>query len=300
MKLPTNKFFEVRPGADTLRYLVTYGLLTMLAKRVSKRPQRLFVEIASNIDRHILSEGLFEKGVIDLLREVVRRAGRTELMVDIGANIGNHTVALAPEFKRIEAVEPHPVLFRILEANVLRNRLTGVTCHNFGLADQDATGTLAEAMDNHGLSRVRERSRLSPETFGLSSEQFGAEYSIELKDTREFLSRFGDSLDRAFIKIDVEGMELEIVTAMLPLLGRYKPLVAFEWFTRQQPEFAGMMAELPGYELWGVQLHDVGRNLLWRAVKLLFTGRSYRLERLDPAHLDDFYPMALLVPVDGR
>jgi FkbM family methyltransferase len=292
-------YFEVRPGPDTIRYLFSYGLLTWLAKVAAKRPQRLFVEIQSNIDRHILSEGLFEKGVIDLLRDLIVSTGCTDLMIDIGANIGNHTVALAPLFKEVAAVEPHPVLFRILEANSIRNGLGHVKCHNFGLAGEDTTATLTESSSNHGLSRVRERSKLSPEVFGLSVESFGSEFAIDLKSSEDFVGGFGDRLDRSFIKIDVEGMEQEIVTAIIPLLKLHKPLVGFEWFTKSQSEFTQLIRALDGYEIWGIRMHDVGKNLLWRAFKMLFAGRKYTYERLDLNNLDDFYPLALLVPT-GR
>jgi FkbM family methyltransferase len=299
MTFRNRKYYEFRPGLDTARYLVSYGFLSWLAKRAAKRPHRLFTELTSGIDRHILSEGLFEKGVLDLLADVIAATGHTELMIDVGANIGNHTVALARLFKQVESVEPHPVLYRILRANVLRNGLGHVTCHNFGLAGEDARGTLAEPANNHSIARVKERSQLAPEVFGLSSEEFGNEFAIDLKSTHSFFSQFLNKLDRAFIKIDVEGMEQEIITAMVPLLEQYKPLVGFEWFTKSQPELGDIVANLKGYELWGIRMHDIGPNLMWRAAKLIFTGRSYKLERLDLGNLDEVYPLAMLVPT-GR
>jgi FkbM family methyltransferase len=289
-------YYEVRPGADSLRYLFSYGLLTMLARRARKRPNRMFTEISSNIDRHILSEGLFEKGVLDLLRDFCQETGFTEIMIDVGANIGNHTVALASIFKRVEAVEPHPVLFRVLEANTLNNHLTHVRCHNVGLANENASGTLTSSPDNHALNRVRERSQLAPETFGLTSAQFSDEYRIELLSAIDFIGQFAPQLDRAFIKIDVEGMEQEIVTAIEPLLRKHKPLVGFEWFTHSQPELTQIVCSIPGYEVWVIRGHESGRSYIWRAIKMLFRGRSYTLERLNPSHLDAVYPLALLVP----
>jgi FkbM family methyltransferase len=293
------KYYEIRPGLDTLRYLVCYGGLTLLARRARRRRHRMFVEIASNIDRHVLSEGLFEKGVIDILRDVCHQFGRTDLMIDIGANIGNHTVALAPLFKRVESVEPHPVLFRVLEANTLLNGLSHVRCHNIGLGSENTLATLEESLDNHALSRIRERSQLAPEVFGLSADAFGREHTIELRSANEFVAQFSSDLDRAFIKIDVEGMEQEILTSLKPLLTSYKPLVGFEWFTASQPKLAEIVTNLPGYELWGIRMHDLGRNHFWRAMKLLFTGRSYTFEPIDPKRLDAVYPLALLVPISS-
>lgn len=296
MNPTVTKFYEVRPGLDTLRYLFTYGGLTLLARRASRRPQRLFVQIASNIDRHVLSEGLFEKGVIELLEHVFETCRCNGLMLDIGANIGNHTVALAPRFRRVESVEPHPVLFRVLEANVLANKMGHVRCHNVGLAGENTTGTLEESSGNHALSRIRERSKLAPEVFGLTAESFGRSFSVSLLSAQEFVGQFADQLDNAFIKIDVEGMEEEIIASIAPLLAEHKPIVGFEWFTRSQPKLTGLVANVKGYELWGIRMHDLGSNLLWRAIKLLFTGRSYKLERIDPSKLDEVYPLALLIP----
>jgi FkbM family methyltransferase len=289
-------YYEIRPGFDAVRYLFTYTFLTLLAGRASRRKTRMFAEITSNIDRHILSEGVFEKGVLDMLRDIVQRTRRNELMIDIGANIGNHTVALAPEFKQVESVEPHPVLFRVLQANALHNRFAHVRCHNCGLANENAEATLEEAPGNHALNRVRERSQLPPEVFGLTSAQFSNDYRIELRSAREFVGQFAAQLDRAFVKIDVEGMEQEIIESILPFLQVHKPLVGFEWFTRSQPRLTEIVTSIPGYELWGIRVHDHGKSLLWRSLKMLFRGRAYTLERLDVRNLDEVYPMALLVP----
>jgi len=296
MNKSEKRYYETRPGLDTIRYLVSYGLITLLAKRAVKRPARFFTEVTSNIDRHIISEGLFEKGVIDLLIDLVRRTGHRDLMIDIGANIGNHTVAMAHLFEQVESVEPHPVLYRVLTANVLRNGLSHVTCHNFGLASEDAKATLAEPADNHSIARVKERSQLPPETFGLSGEAFGQEYAVDLRSARAFLEGFAAKLDGAFIKIDVEGMEEEILMDILPLLEQHKPVIGFEWFTEAQPDLGRVLAKLEGYEFWGIRMHDVGRNLAWRALKLLVTGRSFRLEKIDRRKLDRVYPLALLIP----
>lgn len=296
MKLIRKRYIEIAPGLDALRYLFSYAFVTLLARQAKRRPMRMFVELGSNIDRHILTEGAFEKGVLDLLRDVCQASGHTELMIDIGANIGNHAIALSPIFASVEAVEPHPVLFHILMANRLRNGVGNMTCHNFGLAKEDLSATLTESLDNHGLSRVRERSQLSAADFGLSQEAFGDEYAIELKSAHDFVARFAARLPRTFIKIDVEGMEQEIIEAIMPLIRTHKPLVGFEWFTKAQPKLTDLATSIPGYELYGIRVHDVGRNFLWRAFKMFFTGRYYTLEKIDPAKLDDVYPLALMMP----
>ncbi len=292
-------YFEIKPGVPALRYLFTYGFLTWLASRAAKRKHRMFTQLSGSIDKHVMAEGYFEAGVLEILEEICRKTGRTKRMIDIGANIGNHTVGLAHVFDRIESVEPHPILFKILEANTLGNNLLNVTRHNVGLASEDTSGTLVESATEHGLSRVRERSQLLPEVFGLSAEQFGTEHKVELVSADEFVRQFSSDLNQTFIKIDVEGMEEEIMLALRSIFHEFKPLVGFEWFTRSQPKLAEFVLNSDGYELWGVRVHDKGRNYLKRAVALVFSGRFYTLEKLDPKNLDDVYPLAFMVPKDN-
>jgi FkbM family methyltransferase len=297
VQLSNKRYYEVHPGLPALAYLLKYSGVTYLGKLAQKRGgMRMFVELASNIDRHIITEGAFERGVLDLLRDVCTETGHTDLMIDIGANIGNHSIGLQSVFNGIEAVEPHPVLFHVLMANKLRNGVAKMNCHNFGLAGVDTTATLTESIENHGLSRVRERSVLSAEVFGLSEESFGEEYAIELKSADAFVGQFAPRLSRSFIKIDVEGMEQEIIEALLPLIREHRPLVGFEWFTKSQPKLSEIATTIPGYGLYGIKMHDHGKNYLLRSFKMLFSGRAYTLEKIDPANLDDVYPLALMIP----
>lgn len=296
-EMTKKKYYEVRPGFDGLRYVSVYGFLTALASKLDARPQRMFVEIASNIDRHCLSEGQFEKGVIDILRDLCEGMGHTDLMIDVGANIGNHSVGLSKTFKEVHSVEPHPVLFHILQANILRNNRGNITPHNFGLASENTSGELVESMEHHELGRIKGRSVLAPEVFGLDAEAFGKSHEVSLKSASEFVGQFGDKLNKGFIKIDVEGMEQEIVEAIVPLLGKYKPIIGFEWFVKSQPELEEISQNLPGYKFFGIVPHDTGSSLALRSLKILAKGRTYTFEELKPGTPRvDVYPLALLVP----
>lgn len=294
------KYFEIRPGLDALRYLGVYGFLTALARRVRRRKHSFFVQVVSNIDRHCLSEGYFEKGALDLLADVIGATGRDGLMIDVGGNIGNHAIGMAHLFDEVHTVEPHPVLFRVLEANILHNGVGNVVAHNFGLASEDTEAELEESADHHGLGRVKDRSILSPEMFGLSADSAVKLHPVTLRDAQAFVGGFGDTLDRAFIKIDVEGMEQEIVEAILPLLQDRKPIVAFEWFTGAQPELGRIAEAQPGYDFYGLEPLDAGRSLALRALGILFRGRQYALRKLEPGGpRAEVYTLALMIPTSG-
>lgn len=299
-RITDKNFYEIKPGLPALSYLVYYGLLTRLSRRSEKFDHRMFGSLASAIDRHCFVEGQFERGVLEILRDLVQETGHTKLMVDVGANIGNHSIGLADLFERTEAVEPHPVIFRLLEANVISNNIGTINCRNFGLANENSSGELVGSSEHHGLARIKERSVLSPEVFGLDSSKLSASYSVELRDAAEFLKEFSGVLDNTFIKIDVEGMEEEIVSAIMPLLEDNTPIVGFEWFVKEQPDLEAIARSAKGYSLYGIVPHDHGNNLLWRAFKILVRGRTYSLEKLEPGKpFAPVYPLALMVP-EGR
>ncbi|MBU3718808.1 MAG: FkbM family methyltransferase, partial [Actinobacteria bacterium] len=57
--------------------------------------------------------------------------------VDVGANVGSHSIPLANVFTRVIAIEPHPETYRLLHLNV--ERLNNVIA--LQLAISDTTGT---------------------------------------------------------------------------------------------------------------------------------------------------------------
>lgn len=56
-----------------------------------------------------LTGEFFEYTYIRLLRNVCPPAG---CLLDVGANVGNHSLALAGHFQRVYAFEPYPPVFR--------------------------------------------------------------------------------------------------------------------------------------------------------------------------------------------
>jgi hypothetical protein len=152
------KYYEVRPFVDALRYLMAFSAASVLARGIRRHRHRFFLQGVGSIDRHIITEGYFEKGTLEVLRRLIETTGYRTQYLDIGGNIGNHAVALADLFGRVDTFEPHPVLFKVLDANIAVNAIRNITAHNFGLGNEDADVTLVESNVEHGLSKVADRS----------------------------------------------------------------------------------------------------------------------------------------------
>lgn len=129
------------------------------------------------------------------------------VFLDIGAHVGKWSVWAAPRCAAVHAFEPHPENVAGLERNLAANLLTNVTVHGCGLGER------AER------ALIKSRGGSSP----VSDEE--GDTRIELRT----LDSFGEFFERAdLVKIDVEGMENEVLRGGMGFLRRFKPRLVIE------------------------------------------------------------------------
>ncbi|MEO3472429.1 FkbM family methyltransferase [Roseomonas sp. CAU 1739] len=176
---------------------------------------RMYLPYATTdmVQRHILaSASLFEQA---LLRRVQPHIAPGSVIVDAGANIGNHTLffGLVCGAAEIHAFEPLRTIFAILERNVALNRLANVHCHNAALGAQEGRGSLAAfGVGNIAASR-----------FDLDA---GSGYRVTTIDALCL-----ERLD--FLKIDVEGNQIPMLQGARATIRRLRPMVWIELRPRQ-------------------------------------------------------------------
>jgi len=162
----------------------------------------------------LLKYGEWAQDEIQFLREFVRPGS---LVVDIGANVGTHTVSfshLVGTAGRVVSFEPQPAVFEVLEANVANCALPNVQC---------IRGGAGEHWQELGLEPIDYSSH----------NNFGA---ISLNDSSnancvKVPVRPVDSLELQqceLIKIDAEGMELSVLKGLHQTLKRCRPILFIE------------------------------------------------------------------------
>lgn len=161
-------------------------------------------------------------------------------VIELGSNIGSHTVFLAKSICRsgtIYAFEPRRLYFQTLCANLVTNSISNVYAYQQGAAEQTRL--------------VREGA--VPSQIGMNAGAYaigdlsGDEESIELIALDDRLDEFKPI---TLIKADIEGYELAALTGAKQLLVRDRPILYLE--ANQDPKTPDLLrfVENLGYSLW--------------------------------------------------
>jgi len=186
--------------------------------------------VGGSFDRY----GEFCEDEIALFRQVVR-PGQTVL--DIGANIGAHTLFFGHAVGRrgrVYAFEPQRIIHGLLCTNVALNDMTNIYPMHAAVGREN--GTISVPHIDYGVSG---------NFGGLSLAERPAGEGVPLVTI--------DGLGLAachFIKIDVEGMEYEVLEGAKQTIGRYRPYLYAENNRRDKsPALIKALLDL-GYRLY--------------------------------------------------
>ena len=146
---------------------------------------------------------------------IIRRYSNVDaVFLDVGANIGNHTIYFAKILgaREVVCIEPNPEAIKILRINIELNRLqdqVDMAYVGYGLSDRPGRAIIGRTIDmNLGGTT------LEPKDDG----------TIPLVAGDELLR--GRNID--FIKIDVEGMELEVLRGLEQTIASCEPKIFVE------------------------------------------------------------------------
>lgn len=177
---------------------------------------RFYLDPSTDIGYCILTSREFEGQEITTCSKYIRTDG---IVIDIGANIGLHSVhfSRAAQSGRVISVEPSRSTFATLLKNTAK--LPNVIPLNVALSDGNGTQTFYVAEDNaySGLKNTRRKAILRTEHVAC----FAGDYILAplIQDARVDL-----------IKIDVEGLETQVLTGLTRIISKHKPIIFCEIF----------------------------------------------------------------------
>lgn len=183
--------------------------------------------------------GSWETEVVEVIQQNVAR-GMTVL--DIGAQSGFYSLLLSKLVGpggKVVAFEPLPANFRLLEENIRLNDLTNVTVRHEAVVERSGGMNFEFPLNEPGLIA-------GPVLPGDSQGSFAVE-GIALDDC------FSENrLPIHFIKMDVEGAELEVLRGALKVLNAFHPNMVIELHNMEKyagPHPAAALVQELGYEI---------------------------------------------------
>lgn len=186
------------------------------------------------VGKSLKEYGQFSQGEFELFTHFIRPGA---IVLDIGANIGAHTIPLAQLVGPggvVVAFEPQPTLHKILCANLVLNSIPNVLTYAMALGDCE------------GDCRFPVLDYSQPGNFG----GIGADM-VEEGETVPLCMLDGFQLERVdFIKLDVEGFEAKVLEGAANTIERCRPIMYIE--NDRAEKSAELIQRLfdMGYRLW--------------------------------------------------
>lgn len=149
----------------------------------------------------------------------------TKSFLDLGANVGLYSVILAKHFKKGYAFEPVRKTFANLCVSISANRITNVETHNLAIGNVEGIvkTRIGVGKDFAGSSTILEELR------EICNQRNFFDYEEDILITN--LDSFDHVTDCAFIKMDVEGSEADVLRGGKSFIRRnnYPPILFESW-----------------------------------------------------------------------
>lgn len=275
MKLHSVTYFEFFKRKFLL-HLLNWSELS-----ISSRKDFFFASHNDRIGGVIQVYGNYEREYLSCLEMLVKRLGITDkLALDVGANIGNHTLYFSRIFDTVIAFEPSQALNLVLRANIVRNGRKNVEVFCCGLGEEQGTAF---------VKNINEQNTGMVELEGINAGGAHRENTVDVCKADDLI--LGRKRPIGFVKVDVEGMEVAVLKGMRECLIRDKPLIGFESRNAEEGDAVVECLSNSGYSYF----YEIkaSRVFQWNNINLkdlLSLKKSYSLRKI--ANIENrFYPI---------
>lgn len=142
----------------------------------------------------------------------------TDVVIEVGANIGALTVPLSRRCKEVFAFEPQPQNYELLCTNLSTNGIHNVSFYPYAIGSENAAvniPSIVELDEAHGVIG----------DYG-GFEVGSGKFVVEQRTLDSLKAMFGPKV--SFIKMDCEGSELEVLKGAEQMIKRDWPLLYME------------------------------------------------------------------------
>lgn len=176
--------------------------------------------VINEIDANVYFYGAFEKPMLYFLRDFLSR--RPGAFVDVGANVGNHSLFMSMHATGVHSFEPFPPVLERLTNQVQSNKLDNVKIHRVALGQVSGRIPFYPPPDKN-LGNGSFLKAIAEKHGGCATTTIDLE--VVLGD--DYFTANGIE-DFSAIKVDVEGYEIPVLIGLKQTLTRVRPLVIVE------------------------------------------------------------------------
>ena len=171
----------------------------------------------------------------NIIKEI-KTLNDNDLLLDVGANIGIFSILAAQQSPQVKVIafEPNKTIFQTLNHNISRDNLHNIYPFNATITSIDGEASLN--IDNHhtGKSYIQTQQGESYNILSLSKR------SLSFLKTLQF--------NKGIIKIDMEGCEAQVLTALDPIISMKNiKTVIIEISTEQLAQFQTTKEDIYSY-----------------------------------------------------
>lgn len=200
------------------------------------------------IGRSLIEYGEWTEQEFDVMAQALRPG---DVVADIGANVGSITIPLALKVGAegcVYSFEPQPRIFQLLAANTVLTGATNARLFHAGCGADTGAIDIPEIgyqkEFNYGALKLEDLNAMAAEMRGQSGETLIRRVPI---------MRFDDVFDHnrlKLMKIDVEGMEVDVLCGAQKSIEKFRPVLYVEnEFADRSSALLTALFDL-GYDAW--------------------------------------------------
>ncbi len=239
---------------------------------------KLWVLPEEGISRDVIIHGLYEKQLMFAMLELAKRHSPMDVMLDIGANIGNHSLFFSSHVKQVLAFEPTPANACLLRANLYTNSIGNVRLTEKGLGDEPGKLPLFHSSGfetNNGFVEPGHE-RVDENTCWVEVAQGDTELANLLSQGQRV----------SVVKIDVEGFEPKVISGLRETFKQHKPIVFWEAFEHEEARKSETVLREIGYQRFFHLSTKPSKPTLRTKLQRAFDKAYYLVPLDDSAALD--------------
>ena len=146
--------------------------------------------------------------------------------IDVGVYRGVYSYEMSKYSEKVHSFEPNPIIFKYINKN-LKKFIKNIHLYNFALSNQNKTINLKIPIRNSNSNK-----EIFEEYYEMGKATIHNENNVENYENFEIQTKKIDELSFdnkiSFIKIDVEGHELEVIEGAKNTIKRDKPVLLVE------------------------------------------------------------------------